>query len=89
MQTSNPIRLDLTSDSCAVMLSCTPEQAEVLGGSVAGTSIEQIDDGFCYALVGEPWDDSRSDTENDDASQSYYDSVVAEVEGAGLEWSLS
>lgn len=79
------IYLDFTSDLCAVFLTCGPEDADVLGGSVAGERLEDDYDG-AYALIGDPWGDDASDADNDANADYWRKTVIREIEAAGLAW---
>lgn len=78
------VYLDPAADS-GMIASMTEETAEELGWSLNGASIEN-DDGFCYAIVGMPWDDEESDEANDAQADRDWRATTKEIERAGLEW---
>lgn len=80
------IALDLTPDSCAVLVYASEDGRDALGGSIAGAAFEHDGDGHYYALVGDPWDDSLSDAENDQSHDRWQELVEAEIAAVGLRW---
>ena len=80
------VRLDPTSDSCAVMVWCTVAQREALGGSIVDSGIEHSGDDVCYAMVGFAWDSARTDKENYAELDRCWKGCLAEIKAAGLEW---
>lgn len=78
------VYLDPTADS-GMIATMTEETAEELGWTLNGASIEN-DDGYCYALVGMPWDDAESDEANDALFDSDWRATTQEIEAAGLKW---
>ena len=75
------VELDLTSDSCAVLVWASPEDEEIFGGAICGAS---FDSGA--AMLGFPWDDSLTDAENDAYFDAVFDAVRAELAEYGINW---
>ena len=82
----NYVEIDHTSDSCAVLVWCTPDQADDLGWSIGGSSIEDAGDGQCYAMVGLPWSDDHTDAENDAEHDHAWRECIRDLTSAGLDW---
>ena len=80
-----PVQLDPTSDSCAVLVWCTAAQAAQLVGSIGGSIIGDLGD-TCYAMVGWPWDDDRTDKENDAEHDRAWIGVLDDIDLADLNW---
>ena len=81
------VTLDLTSDSCSVLVTCSPDDAEALGGSVAGVTLEDCGDGRMAAPVGVGWKDDEPVELNDRAFDFYLNRVEIDLALAGLKWS--
>ena len=79
------VYLDPTADD-GMIATMTEATAEELGWSLNGTTIEDDGDGYCYALVGYPWDDERSDADNDAQHDADWRECLREIEAAGLDW---
>ena len=85
-----------SSDSAAVVVYVhDAETLDALGGSICGSSFDCVDDngdgtGEWYAVVGEPWDDSLSDADNDRAFYHWRERVERELSAAnmtrGVDW---
>lgn len=79
------MKLEFTSDSCAVFVQCDKAEVETLGGYIAGTKFEG-EGNFYFAMVGA--------YPNEDLSEEYFDEfnyecrkeVEAEAALFGLNW---
>jgi len=79
------VKLDFTSDSCVVLVQVDEEAHEALGGSVCGSMFERVDEVY-YAMVGEPWDDTLPDLDNDIYHDEMRAAVETELDAAGVDW---
>ena len=78
------VYLDPTADS-GMIATMTEATAEELGWSLNGSAIEN-DDGYCYAIVGMPWDYAAPIAVNEAEYDHDWRATIKEIEAAGLEW---
>ena len=79
------VTLDLTPDSCRIIVACNAEDANALGGSIASVNLEDCD-GVMIALIGIPWDSNWPDSVNDRIFDYALKQVEIDLDLAGLPW---
>ena len=80
------MKLDLSSDTCAVHVLTDSYTAEHLGGEICGSSFEVLGEWFAHAMVGQAWDDSLTAEQNDAEHDRGVREGESELKAAGMEW---